>query len=152
MKAGILRYSINQLCEDMGFSQFPDNLLASVKISGAQCNQYASGLLCRRALVHSTILHHCLRGHMSGLRSVIEALAEHDPDTLSNAIELLQSLYPTADPASAGTLLDILFRALEISSSSAAKACAANYIAELWESSPLLASRLFADSQKNMAD
>ncbi|KAH0562941.1 hypothetical protein GP486_002501 [Trichoglossum hirsutum] len=148
-----LSHSINQLCEDMGFFQFLDRILVSTKYPGAQCRQYTSDALYRKALVHSIILHHCLRKHIRGLQPLIEALAENDPDALSDAIEFLKPLIPTG--SAVDTLLDVgatLFPAIEINSSPEVKARIANYIAELCEGTPLLAPSLFVYSRRDIAD
>ncbi|KAH0544924.1 hypothetical protein FGG08_001004 [Glutinoglossum americanum] len=148
--------SVNQLCEDMEYSQSLNGLLALEKTPGMQRSRGASGSLYKRALVRGTILHHCLQGQIGGLQPVIEALTKYDPGTLRDIVDLFENLYHVgSSSASAGAFLEIgivLFRALEVSSSSEAKAYAASYVAGLCERSPLPELRLLTDSQKDIVD
>lgn len=140
----------------MGFSRFLNNLLASLEKLDVQKNRYISSSLYRRALVHGVTLYYYSYGLIGDLQPMIEALAEHDPDALSDSVELLESLYATASgSASAHTSLDIgivLFRVLEVSPSAEVKSRAARCISEICESSHTLAIHLFTDPRRDIVD
>ncbi|KAI9768015.1 MAG: hypothetical protein M1840_005327 [Geoglossum simile] len=152
----LLRDPINQLCESIGLSRFLDNLLASLENLDTQSNQYISSSLYRRALVRGATLYHYYYGPISGLQPMIDALAEHDPDALSDSVELLESLYATGSSlVSIHTSLDIgivLFRALEVTHSPEVKSRTARCISEMCENSHTLAMRLFMDPRRGIVD
>jgi hypothetical protein len=87
---------------------------------------------------------------------MVEALARHDPDALSDSIELLESLHTTGSGSkSAHTSLDIgiiLFRVLEVSPSAEVKSRAARCISGICESSHTLAIRLFTDLRRDTVE